>query len=144
MEPISNLISLIFAVISVLGAIATISDRFLKAKSEKAVLDANQKSSISEAAESIADGANVTVGVFRQAMENMEKRHNAEISSLNEKVTNLQNALTVESSARQRAERKIKALQTYVEELKAMMKKANMTPPPFRWEEDSPAHGSSP
>ena len=135
---ISDILSLIAAVVSVIGAIVAVA----RVRPEKKKLEAEGLESIGAAAENIADGANMTVGFFRQAMQQMEEHNKKEreefrkeIEMLQKKINALHERLSFEKTARVRAERKINALQAYIEQLKDVMKKANLTPPPFVYHE---------
>lgn len=141
------IVTIVSAVITTLGALASILERLSKNRAEKRKINNEADSALSEAVENIADGANVTIGLFKQVMNEQAARWAKErdaflleISDVKEQLgqekqarLNLETDILMEKKARIEAEKKMTALQGYIEELKTLMRKANIEPPPFRW-----------
>lgn len=137
------------ALISVVGAIITIirfKPEVKKINSEAHKNDGEASSAIGEAAESIANAAKVSneqlmyhLGDLDKQFNDYKKEAKKEIEELKltvrferQKRIDIEKRLILESQARVRAESKITALQGYIEQLKTLMRNANVpVPPPF-------------
>lgn len=137
------------ALISVVGAIITIirfKPEVKKINSEAHKNDGEASSAIGEAAESIANAAKVSNEQLMYRLGDLDKQFNdykkeakKEIEELKltvrferQKRIDIEKRLILESQARVRAESKITALQGYIEQLKTLMRNANVpVPPPF-------------
>ena len=137
------------ALISVVGAIITIyrfKPEVKKINSEAHKNDGEASSAIGEAAESIANAAKVSNEQLMYRLSDLDKQFHEhkkdaqkEIEALKftvrferQKRIDIEKRLILESQARVRAESKITALQGYIEQLKTLMRNANVpVPPPF-------------
>ena len=140
-------ITIISAFITTLGALASIFERITKNRAEKRKIDSEADSALSTAVENIADSANMTIGLFKQVMTEQSERWEKEKENLLIEIADvkqqlgkeqqarlsLETDILMEKKARIEAEKKMTALQGYIEELKTLMRKANIEPPPFRW-----------
>jgi hypothetical protein len=157
MDPtqISLVFTIIGACISVAGAIVS----FLKLKPEKRKMDADAGASIGDAAQSVADGARVTVEMLMNVKKELEESlkrermaYQAELKQVRDELKDerqarvrLQNELAQERQARIKAENRMTAFQKWLNLLLAQLEKAEIppSPPPYEWTEDA-AHNSLP
>ena len=141
------ILSIIGMLISIIGA----GVQIYKAKPEKKKLDADAGSAIGDAAESVANGARVTVDMLTSLKKDLEENlkqeraaYKAELNMLRSELKDerearirLQSDLEIERQARIRAENKMKAFQQWINLLLDQLDQAKITPaaPPSEWNE---------
>ncbi len=75
MENVFNLTALVSAVVSILGAVATIMILFYKVKPEVGVMKATEESSFADASESIASGAKISNELLLQRIDELSQKN---------------------------------------------------------------------
>lgn len=150
MEKTSELLNTLLAWIPAIISIVVMVVNVLKYKPEKKKTEADTASSLAEGAESIANGAKISNEMLLERIKEGELRADKFEKDADRKINELTNLLRVErdarislevkllneTAARLRAERLISALQEYIEELKALMRTKDLSPPPFDYVDD--------
>lgn len=155
----ANNISIVSAILSLVGAVVTIYLSIYKAKPEREKIKADAGSSIGDAAQSVADGARVTVEMLMNVKKDLEESlkrervsYQAELKQVRDELKDerharvrLQNELAQERQARIKAENKMVAFEKWLNQLLAQLEKADIVPapPPYEWTEGT-VHSSLP
>lgn len=136
-------IAIVSALVAVVGAVISL----LKFKPEKKKTEADAGAAIGNAAESIAEGARVTVEMLNKLKGELEETLNRKTQELEEtlqqereaydiELGHLKNELKEERNARKKAEKKMDALQKWINALLEQLKEADIAPAPFEFQED--------